>query len=306
MRQSSIFVPMVILVMLGGCVDNEQSFYIEHAKAQPDPPECTVSSGDAVVSGYFLDLMTLSSPGTHFQVANSVMSQEDYGRGRAESNGIFVEGYELYTLIPELEGAIGGTEFFDYNHYIEPEATDLLYANLMSASTISQLRSSYQCINYTSSEMADAIFFDWWRDNYSELNGGAPVPQDIVTAANGTQNVLSNLRANRNLPEIMYAVVRFLGHTQGQKEVETQEFSVELSTHCGPIGGWEPCISNMCTAFCNDEAAYVQSCSAGVNAPMTCADYLAGNMYIIPHLVLGNDGASETQVESICDALGCI
>lgn len=264
MGRVTLFISILTVASLLGCVDNEQSFYIEHAKMLPDPPDCTVSSGDAEASTYGMNLFLLDTPVTHFSVSNAIMSQEDYGRLRTESNGILVDGYEVYTLIPG-EGAFGGTEYITYNSFMEAESAGLLAAQIMSSTTITQLRARFGCTPFSPKAVGDAIF----SENDAILNqlramdtgqpGGEPIPQ------------------------FMYAVVRFLGHTQGGKEVETQEFSIALNMWCGISGGWQNCIDDVCTAFCSSDATPMNECSDGMYSggaiQPTCSDFLEGLSY---------------------------
>ena len=242
-----------MVAAMWGCVDNESSFFIEHAKVVPDAPDCTVSSGDEEAAAYALNLFNAVTPGTFFYVTNAIMSQQDYGTLKAESNGIIVDGYELYTLIPGA-GAVGGTEYFEYNSYLDPESSDILYADIMSATTIEALRTSFNCNYYTPGQIADAI-----------MTGNMAVYNQLVS---------------EQMPDTMYAVVRFMGHTQGGKNVETQEFSIKIHTYCGVDGGWEPCFASPCAAFCDQTAIYPAACNSGLNQPMRCQDYLDAEYYV--------------------------
>ncbi|MBN2341793.1 MAG: hypothetical protein JXX29_10715 [Deltaproteobacteria bacterium] len=301
---------LVALFTLGivGCVDNEQSFYIEHAKATPEPPDCSISAGDAVQSDFTLNMMTVSSPGITYLATNAVMSQEDYGRLRSESNGIIVDGYEVYTLIPG-EGAVGGTEYFEYNHYIAPESTDLLSAVLMTSETSNLIRQQYGCRYFSPVEIADAIFYAWYADELRTNN--VAVPADVAASEAAGNTIIAQLNAMGNMPSMMYGVVRFLGHTQGGKEVETPEFTVTLHTYCGVDGGWSACtggaIGNLCTAFCTKDATAASSCSEGLDEFMTCADYIAGNVNysIISQEVDSVTGEVTSTTTPICEYLGC-
>jgi hypothetical protein len=263
-----------VFTVATGCVDNEQSFYIEHMKAPPDPPECSVSVGDKFAPAISLNMMMASAPGTFFQVTNALISREDYGNLRAESNGIQVDGYEVYTEVPGV-GVVGGTSYFTYNQYLPPESTELLHAQVLTTEAINELTSgtSY-CPRYSPATVADAIF-------YTHLSAAAPgddrlsLTADEQQAARDGATVINNLLSTGFQAELIYSVVRFLGHTQGNKDVETPEFSVPIYPYCGVVGGWAPCLQDVCAAFCSDNAAYVPSCDAGVNQIMTCADYIS-------------------------------
>jgi hypothetical protein len=242
---------LFMVFAVSGCVDNEKSFYIEHAKSYPDPPKCKVSTGDPVSPSTIIDLSLASEGGIwkYFYVTNAIMSKKDYDNLEAESNGIIVDGYELSTELAG-QGSISGTEFYKYNHFIPPESSDVLYANLVSANSLVQLQNHMHCLrNYTLSQIKDAI-----------LSGNTAVLNDLNQAS---QDVISG-----------YANIKYLGHTQGGKDVETQTFSHHLNFFCGPAGGWTPCFEDPCYAFCNKEATIEDSCVIGVGQIMTCSDLL--------------------------------
>ena len=294
---------LLIFAVAAGCVENEQSFYIEHMKSPPDPPECTTSIGDPTTPGLSVNLMIANNPGNYFQATNALISREDYGNLRAESNGITVEGYELYTTVPGM-GIVGGTEYFEYNFYLAPETSDLIYATVMTSEATSFLRNYYHCEYYSPQQVANAIYYNKLRE--ALLARDDQVPANINQQAANGQTLLGNLVAMDAIPEIMYSNVRFLGHSQGNKDVETPEFTVVLYPTCGAVGGWEPCINDVCMAFCNDEASYPETCAAGINAPMSCSDYLAGITYTIPYEETDPlTNQTETLYQDICDYFNC-
>lgn len=306
MVRIQLVVSLLAAIVAWGCVDNEQTFYVEHAKVPPDPPECTVSVGDAVASAASIDLMQAWAPTISVLATNALMSQENYGRLKAESNGIIVDGYEVYTMIPGEGVAPTGTEYYEYNHYIAPESTDLLHAIMMTSATTSNFRTTYGCGGQSLNAIADAIFYNGLAAYYQSKN--TAIPADIASKLTDSRAVLAEITADppRQMPDTIYSVVRFLGHTQGNKDVETPEFTFALHPYCGPVGGWKPCIASLCTAFCQDDAAPVEACSPGLNAPMTCADYLAGAEYSMTTSKTDqqtNEIIYETK--GICDFIGC-
>ncbi|MBN2803495.1 MAG: hypothetical protein JXR91_10395 [Deltaproteobacteria bacterium] len=248
---------LISAIIAMGCVDNEESFYIEHAKSVPSD-SCEFNTGDPFSPTFSINLFSTINPGTAFLVTNALMKQEDQGTLKNESNGIMIDGFELYTLIPG-QGAVGGTEYFKYNQYIAPDSSDIVIGDLMSSTVITTLKSSFGCHTYSPNEIKEAIL-------YPNDSGNKNVRHNLTVGDNG------NLA---NLPEVMTAVVKFLGHTQGGKNLETQEFSVRLFMACGAYGGWDPCFDNGCTAFCNSAAALPAfGCDPGLNVAYSCSDYL--------------------------------
>lgn len=299
-----------VFTVAAGCVDNEQSFYIEHAKAPPDPPECTVSVGDAVAPAVSLDLSLADAPSMFYLGTNALISREDYGNLRAESNGIMVDGYEVYTMDP-MGGIVNGTEYFNYNHYLPPETSELLHATMISSGAVDALRATYGCTDLSSVNVGDAVFFSALREYYLSVPTIPAIVPDWVNegvAANQTTiNALINSSSlDDAIPDTIYSVVRFLGHTQGNKDVETPEFTFAVQPYCGPMGGWNPCLQNICYAFCKDDAAFPATCDMGLNARMSCADYLAGASYTIQ--VETAESTSTNQIYEnvdICEYLAC-
>lgn len=222
---------------LGGCHNNEESFYIEHLKALPDPPDCKVSTGDPVIPEITVDLALAGSYDFYawFQVTNALMEREDYDNLKAESNGIFVD--ESQSTV-SIGGQTGGGESREVNIYIAPETTAVIPGITISAQAFQDLAASMGCAPV-------------WET-------GAVVHADI--AADGTLD---------NLPESLslgtgYGNIRFVGHTQGGTEVETNRFSFAISLCCNCYVDWGEVV-DPCTAFCEDITDYT-SCAPGVNA----------------------------------------
>ncbi|MBN2715341.1 MAG: hypothetical protein JXX14_05770 [Deltaproteobacteria bacterium] len=300
---------LMIFAVASGCVDNEQSFYIEHMKVSPDPPECSVSPGDEETNGVGVNLMLAGAPIGSFQATNALISREDYGNLRAESNGIMLEGYELYTYVPTL-GVIGGTEYFEYNLYLAPETTDLVFATFLTMRTISQLRTTFGCNPPAESVVAAAIADYNAEESVQRMASAmetAPDPAVVSTelsrarqaSAQAAATLTGNLPDSQGVPKIMYSYLKFLGHSQGGKEVETPEFTVVIFPSCGVEGGWEACVANPCTAFCKEDATISEVCSEGVDQPITCSDFLASyKNYAIENPFTG-------EIEDICDVYQC-
>jgi hypothetical protein len=60
----------------------------------------------------------------------------------------------------------------------------------------------------------------------------------------------------------VYSVVRFLGHTQGGNEVETNEYSFLVQLCCNCLVNWQNCSTGY-NAYCVPPTEY-QSCNPGV------------------------------------------
>jgi len=89
----------VLLAVAGSaCQDNWQSFFINDNKIPGDPPSCTIPSDETAEGlwGGVMDITMSYSYHSYLFVSNALMSREDYGLPRAESNGIFVQGIYLW------------------------------------------------------------------------------------------------------------------------------------------------------------------------------------------------------------------
>ncbi len=232
---------LVLCLLAFGCEDNEISFYVEHAKAQPEAPTCEVSESDGFASYGILDLAFGSSYGGSYLVKNALMSREDYGNLRAETNGIFIDGMEVY--VRQMDGSmVGSTEYYEFEHYLAPEETGLAHAVAVPASITQGLADNYGCLLLNDS-------------NY---------PQDTITYDVNGQRVPRSL-------DSVYTVVRFLGHSQGGSDVQTPEFTFLIHLCCGCLVDWDNC-GNGCSAFCEEPEGHGM-CTMGVGnggAEMDC------------------------------------
>jgi len=227
---------LALSLSLGGCKDNEQSFYIEHMKVLPDPPECKVSTGDAVLPEIIVDL-ALAGYGDFFawfQVTNGMMAREDYDNLKAESNGIFVDGAESALSIGDSPA---GGEETDVNMYIEPESSSILPGILLTAQGFADLAAANGCLPV--SEQGTAV-----RADLADGNLDNPPTSEIL----GTG----------------YGRVRFVGHTQGGIDVETNPFTFAVSLCCNCYVNWSE-VADPCSGFCQEVSEYT-TCAWGVNS----------------------------------------
>ncbi len=238
---------MVIGAWVGGtgCVDNEQSFYIDHVKSQPDAPECVISEGDNWISSTGLDLSVATGYIAPMLVTNALVSRENSANLQAETNGIFVDGAESY--LESADGLqIGGTEYFDQPVWIEPESKEIAFAVMVSASQVFTLADDLDCLRATD-------------ENY---------PRDTLGDTDTNGQVVG-----RSLMSV-YANVRLLGHTNGTLDVETQLFRFLINICCGCHIDWGSC-ADPCTAFCTPPE-YDSYCDPGVFGDGV---YPCGNIY---------------------------
>jgi hypothetical protein len=245
MLKYSVAIMVIGACVVGmGCVDNEQSFFIEHAKSPPEPPECVTSEGDPFTTSGGTDLAVAGSYGLTFLVQNGMVAKENYANLQAETNGIFIEGAE--TNLESVGGElIGETVYYDQPIWVEPEGEGLASAILIGGAEAQALSDGYGCLPVS-------------RSNYPYATLGG-------TDVNG--------QAVGRYFEPVYANIRFLGHTNGGLDVETPviRFLVELC--CGCMVDWSTC-ADPCEAFCN--VAEDEFCSAG---KFGGGNYPCGNIY---------------------------
>jgi hypothetical protein len=229
---------LFLTMALAGCKDNEQSFYIEHMKVVPDPPDCAYSAGDAVSGGLAIDLAFSQQDDyfAWFQTTNALVARENYDNLVSESNGIFVDGAEAQLAIGGA--AIGSTAYRTLEMYLEPESSDVIPAIAIPVEAFQELQSGFGCA--PASETAAAVAADLEADGVLDN-----VPSSYMV---GTGTI----------------TVRILGHTQGDVEVETNPFSFPVEICCNCYIDWAEC-ADPCTAFCEDPAEY-SSCAAGINS----------------------------------------
>jgi len=227
---------------LGGCRDNQESFYIEHMKVLPDPPDCKYTTGDAVAPSVFVDLTAVDNDDFYagFQVTNALMTREDYDNLKAESNGILIEGSEAVVSVGGQSA--GASVFREVDFFLEPESTAVVMGITIPGEVKTAMASALGCT--PAQDVGDAIredLLDGVLDN--------PLPE--------TENFEPGIGS-----------VRFLGHTQGGSEVETNVFSFAVQSCCNCAVQWSTCW-NPCDAFCTppEESGYAVPCAGaqGIN-----------------------------------------
>jgi hypothetical protein len=246
MTRTILLAMAVGVALAAGCADNEVTFYIDHVKAQPAPPECSASTGDPAAPQGLIDLAFGNAYKAFYQVTNRAMVRDQSENLRAETDGIMVEGMEVYVETPEGE-IIGGSDtnnFYQYPIYIEPESTDIVFADSLPENIVLELASEKGCAQLADYEEADFV----------KLIEDPSVP----------------LPESKSLG-FVYSVVRFLGHTNGGTEVQTPEFPFLIDMCCNCLVAWDNCV-NHCSAFClSPETA--TTCTPGVGGFTDCAFY---------------------------------
>ncbi len=218
-------------LIAAGCVDNEQSLYIEHIKMQPDPPACEVNSGDARAASGVLDLAIAWSYSGWYYVTNGTMAREENENLRAESDGIFIEGAEVF-VTGAGGSTVGATEYFEFQHYIPPESSDVVAAVTVPASVVAGLADELGCQRVENFDMEEYLQTE-----------GMTLPRTEYYSA-------------------IYSNVRFLGHTQSAVyDVESQVYSFLIQPCCNCLMDWSNCTTG-CSAFCEDPDD-IPVCNAG-------------------------------------------
>ncbi len=283
MRQFVISTVLVIGLGTAACVDNEISFFIEHAKTQPEAPACTWSPSDDFSTTGLIDLAFSSSYPQGFLVQNQLMSREDYDNLIAETNGIFVEGYEVSVRLASTNEAIGGTEAADVEIYVEPESVGIIPVIVLSDSVVDDLADAVGCLPLNSRNYPDETVYSSGTD----ING------EWISRDLGFAN----------------AQVRFLGHTNGGLDVETPEFTFGIYLCCGCLVNWNNC-SDRCQRYCG-EPDENKMCTLGVANGESQFD--CRNLYSDPNAVwddLSNENCVETnelgeEVPRSCTCADC-
>lgn len=236
---SKVLFAVALAVALAGCETNETTFYVKNMIAQPKAPECVSNSGDDAALNGVLDLAFRNPFFAFFLVKNTLIAQEDLQNLRAESNGVFIEGMEVYVQSTFMQGSqqVGEVEFYEFEQYIDPESEDVVPGYVISPSLVVRLADAYGCpAVYNPASYPEP----WKRGSY----------------AAGLATVSS--------------VVRFLGHTNGGVEVETPEFSISIDLCCGCLVNWINCLSES-TAKC-EEPEESEMCVDGVASAGTKYD----------------------------------
>ena len=227
---------LCLATAIAGCKDNEESFYIEHMKALPDPPDCVVSAGDAVEDAIVVDALLAPNSDLFmwYQTTNALVARENYDNLVAESNGIFLEGSEASM---EVGGqTIGTTSYRTLDMFLAAESSDVIPALSISADAFQELPGLLGCP--TMQQVAQTLTADLALDGRLDAS---PVPG---TTASGTVSV------------------RMIGHTQGGVDVETQTYSMPLEVCCGCLVDWNTCL-DAASAFCDTPSEY-SSCAPGI------------------------------------------
>jgi hypothetical protein len=242
---------LALVASLPGCKDNEESFYIEHMKRISDPPECKYSTGDAFVPSITVDLAMAQAYDFYgeFQVTNALMAREDYDNLKAESNGILIDGSEVAITGPGGAEA-GASEFRTVDMYLEAETTNVVPGITIPESIFAGLAASLDCP--TAYDSASAIAAAVYA-------GEQPTYPQSYSLGSG------------------YATVRFVGHTLGDVEVETNPFTIAVAFCCNCFISWGSCV-NPCNGFCG--VVETDSCAPGIDelANVSCSAWMS-NFY---------------------------
>jgi hypothetical protein len=224
---------------LWGCRDNQESFYIEHMKALPDPPECKYTTGDSPEYQLLVDLAFVGEDDffAGFQVTNALMTREDYDNLKAESNGIVIEGAEA--VVSAGGQTVGASVFRAVDAFLDAETTAIIEGITIPGEVKTQLGSVLGCASAL--DTATAVAADLAADGVLDT---AP---ESVTYGSG------------------YGTVRFIGHTQGC--TEPTEYS-----YCGGTLGINVGDNLMpCTNYTwNPNATWTVEIDGGVEVGMDC------------------------------------
>jgi hypothetical protein len=234
---------LTVVLAAAGCVENEQSFYIEHVKVLADPPGCESSSGDAKAASAVLDLALAEAYFSYFYVTNGTMVRKEHDNLRAESDGILIDGMEVY--VTAVDGSlVGGSEYYQFQMYLGPDSSDIAPGYVIPSAVVQSLADGLGCTR--AEELAQEIFGP-------TQSGGPELPAGYF------QDILAAIESDAGS---VYSVVRFLGHTQGGNEVETNEYSFLVQLCCNCMIEWQNCATGY-GAYCEAPATY-QSCNPGV------------------------------------------
>jgi hypothetical protein len=193
-------------IVAAGCIDNDTSFFVEHAKMQPDAPECTVAKGDGFAATGVLDLFFRNPYTSFYLVHNELMVKEDYGNLKSEVNGIIVDGMEVH--VRGLDGVLWGENiYYEFENFVEPEDTQVLAAISVNSAVVDRLAGDLGC---------------------PRVDRDPPVPPSFAPIYYG----------------MVYSEVRFLGHTNGGLDVETPWFTFPIELCCGCLVEWANCSEN--------------------------------------------------------------
>ncbi|MCU0663316.1 MAG: hypothetical protein MUC50_13445 [Myxococcota bacterium] len=136
-------VAVAVVAQFMGCAENEQTFFIEHVKAQPEAPECSVAAGDDGTSIGLLDVWFNNPYLSYVLVTNHAISREAYESGKAESNGIFIDYSESYVLVNG--GLVGERVRTPIDVYLEPESSDVVAVTMIPVSSLYGVQRPLNC-----------------------------------------------------------------------------------------------------------------------------------------------------------------
>jgi hypothetical protein len=234
---------LVISIAVSGCVDNEVTLLVEHMKVHPSPPSCVSSTGDEKAASGTIDLAIATGFNGYFYLTNHAMIREEYDNLRAETDGVIIDGMDVYVVSPDGT-LIGDSEYYEFELFIPPESSDIVPAVIIPAEVTEELRLAYDCQSPG----------DWWYENVYPV------------VYNDSTMTLEESEQQIALPQpewydLMYGKVRFLGHTQGGSELRTPEFSFLIEPCCNCLVNWINC-SSFCGMFC-EEAEANETCYDG-------------------------------------------
>lgn len=234
---------LAALLAAAACVDNEESFYIEHVKVVAAPPGCESNSGDAKAASGLMDLALAESYFTYYYVTNGTMVRKEHDNLRAEANGVLIDGMEVYVVSTD-GGLVGGSEYYEFQMYLAPDSSDIAPGYVIPAAVVQTLADGLGCT--PAADLAMDVFGPG-TSGVPELESG--FFQDILDAIEEDAGSV-------------YSVVRFLGHTQGGNELETNEYSFLVQLCCNCLVNWQNCATGY-GAFCEEPDEY-ESCNPGV------------------------------------------
>ncbi len=295
-----IIAALVLVVVTAGCADNETSFFIEHVKSPAGAPNCEVSKSDAFTSVGGLDLAFRNPYYGSYLLANHLMRREDYGNLQAETNGIFIDGMEAYVRHLATGALAGTTEYYEFEHYVEPEDTAIGFGLMIPSSVVAKLANEFGCLplepenylRYETNSLGSPI----------DIQYNSEMGLQIRTNQTGDRTDSQGNPYPRYLGTV-YSVVRFLGHTNGGTDVETPEFTFPIELCCGCLVDWSLC-GAPCADFCSTPQDH-SMCTPGLNNggdPLDCREIFTRpgakwNCYV--------EGDAGAQHEDICDCDSC-
>jgi hypothetical protein len=204
----------------------------------PEPPSCANSVSDEFISAITLDMAFAPGLLNAYMVKNQLMTREDYDNLRAETNGIFVEGYEVAVNLASTNETIGGSQNSIQEYFINPQSEDILFAFTIPSDVSALLADELDCLPFSAANYPEAGMFE--TNMRTDVRGNA-VPRSLG---------------------MVYSKIHFFGHTQGSVDVRTQNFTFPVNLCCGCTINWNNCDA-ACSRYCDDAEA-TKSCQLGV------------------------------------------